>query len=215
MLNTPTAGFDFKNTASTFGGSISVGTGGNPNLYGNWQASSNAKDDVSKISWGARLDIGNDRFRLVRVPANSTTFTGIFEVLGNGSITSVTGASLTNTGIWTNNSSRVVKENISELSTEDAYTAFKGLSPVIYNYKVDKDKKYVGFIAEEVPELVAMKDHKTLSAMDIVAVLTKVVQDKSQVIEKQQTTLEMMAAKLDKMEAEIKWLKSKDYTAQK
>jgi hypothetical protein len=42
---------------------------------------------------------------------------------------------------------------------------------------VDKDEKHVGFIAEDVPELVAMKDRKSLSPMDIVAVLTKVVQE--------------------------------------
>ena len=38
-------------------------------------------------------------------------------------------------------------------------------------------EKRVGFIAEEVPDLVATKDRKGLSPMDIVAVLTKVVQE--------------------------------------
>ena len=51
------------------------------------------------------------------------------------------------------------------------------MNPVKYNYKADKAEKYVGFIAEEVPELVAMNDRKSLSPMDIVAVLTKVVQE--------------------------------------
>jgi hypothetical protein len=35
----------------------------------------------------------------------------------------------------------------------------------------------VGFIAEDVPDLVSTKDRKGLSPMDIVAVLTKVVQE--------------------------------------
>ena len=34
----------------------------------------------------------------------------------------------------------------------------------------------VGFIAEDVPDLVATKDRKSLSPMDLTAVLTKVVQ---------------------------------------
>ena len=89
------------------------------------------------------------------------------------------------------------------------------LDPVTFSYKLDPGQNHVGFIAEDVPELVATKDRKTINPVDIVGVLTKVLQDKSQTIEKQQTTLDLMAAKLDKMEAEIKWLKSKDYTAQK
>ncbi len=41
----------------------------------------------------------------------------------------------------------------------------------------------MGFIAEDVPELVATKDRKGLSPMDIVAVLTKVVQRQQKEIE--------------------------------
>jgi len=50
------------------------------------------------------------------------------------------------------------------------------LEPVHYNYKNDAQESYLGFIAEDVPGLVAMADRKGLSAMDIVAVLTKVMQ---------------------------------------
>ena len=38
-------------------------------------------------------------------------------------------------------------------------------------------RRLSGFIAEEVPELISTKDRKGLSSMDIVAVLTKVVQE--------------------------------------
>jgi hypothetical protein len=182
MQNTGTAGFDFKNTAASFGASVSVGTGGNPNLYANWLASTNAKDDTTKVSWGLRLDVANDKFRVVRVPPASSSFTGIFEVLGTGAITSVTGASLTSGGVWTDHSSRTAKDNIAELSAADATETLKGLTPVTFNYKVDKDEHHVGFIAEDVPDLVATKDRRSLSPMDIVAVLTKVVQDQQGVI---------------------------------
>jgi len=47
------------------------------------------------------------------------------------------------------------------------------LNPVTYNYKREKDEVYAGFIAEDVPELVATKTRKNLSSLDIVAVLTK------------------------------------------
>lgn len=40
----------------------------------------------------------------------------------------------------------------------------------------------MGFIAEDVPALVATRERKGLSAMDIVAVLTKVVQERQKTL---------------------------------
>lgn len=50
-------------------------------------------------------------------------------------------------------------------------------------------ESYVGFIAEDVPELVATGDRQGLSAMDIVAVLTKVVQAQQQRIDELKSPL--------------------------
>ena len=55
-----------------------------------------------------------------------------------------------------------------------------------YSYKADKDERHVGFIAEDVPDLVASKDRKSLSPMDITAVLTKVVQEMDKASKDQQ-----------------------------
>jgi len=65
---------------------------------------------------------------------------------------------------------------------EEAVDALATLNPVKFNYKAEKDEEYVGFIAEDVPDLVATKARKSLSPMDIVAVLTKVVQQQQQKI---------------------------------
>ena len=40
----------------------------------------------------------------------------------------------------------------------------------------------MGFIAEDAPELVASKDRKGMSSMNVVAVLTKVVQEQQRTI---------------------------------
>jgi len=48
--------------------------------------------------------------------------------------------------------------------------------------EMEKEEEYVGFIAEDVPDLVANRDRETLSSMDIVAVLTKVVQSQQATI---------------------------------
>lgn len=100
------------------------------------------------------------------------------------------GAHVTRGGVWTNSSSRARKENIHDLSAEAAMTTLAGLEPVQFNYRNDANERYVGFIAEDVPDLVATSDREGLSAMDIVAVLTKVVQE-------QQKKIEALEAKLD------------------
>jgi len=43
-------------------------------------------------------------------------------------------------------------------------TVLRELKPTRFNYKVDKEEEHVGFIAEEVPELLANKDRKGLQS---------------------------------------------------
>ncbi len=95
-------------------------------------------------------------------------------------------------GVWTNSSSRNSKDNIAVLSAREALGALDGLEPVRYTYKNDSRESYVGFIAEDVPELVATNDRSGLSAMDIVAVLTRVVQAQQQKIEELELRLDAM-----------------------
>lgn len=93
------------------------------------------------------------------------------------------GAHVTEGGVWTDASSRQLKENIGDLTAEEALAALLALNPVRYNYRAEQDEEYLGFIAEDVPDLVAMNERRSLSPMDIVAVLTKVVQQQQQEIE--------------------------------
>ena len=107
------------------------------------------------------------------------------------------GARLTTGGAWTNASSRTLKQNINELTGADALAAFNQLSPVTYNYKTEQDETYLGFIAEDVPELVAMKDGKSLAAMDVVALLTKVVQEQQKLALQQQQAIDALTERLE------------------
>lgn len=102
-------------------------------------------------------------------------------------------ARLTAAGVWTDASSRGAKENIVDLTTDEALCALNDLKPVKYNYIVAPEDGKVGFIAEDVPELVAVPTRDGLSALDIVGVLTKVVQE-------QQSTIEKLNARLDQIE---------------
>lgn len=110
------------------------------------------------------------------------------------------GAYVTTGGVWTNASSREYKEDIKGLTTTEALETLEGLKPVKYAYKADREDKHIGFIAEDVPELVATKDRKGLSAMDIVAVLTKVVQEQKNMISE-------LSGKVENMQQEINRVK--------
>jgi hypothetical protein len=93
-------------------------------------------------------------------------------------------------GVWTNASSIEYKKNIRSLDEETAVEVVANLRPVIYQLKESDDTEHVGFIAEEVPDLVASSDRKGVSAIYIVSVLTKVVQQ-------QQQRIEQLEARLD------------------
>lgn len=99
-------------------------------------------------------------------------------------------------GALTQSSSRELKENIVELSSAEAIATLEGLNPLKFNYKDTSQKEtHIGFIAEDVPELVASPDRKHLSAMDIVAVLTKVVKEQQEAISVLQEKLKALEGK--------------------
>ena len=83
------------------------------------------------------------------------------------------GAYVSAGGVWTNASSRAYKQDIKSLTREEAVETLTALQPVQFSYKTDPNEKHVGFIAEDVPDLVASADRKGMSAMDVVAVLNQ------------------------------------------
>jgi hypothetical protein len=138
----------------------------------------------------AIYDVNTGTFRLV-IDGNGKI--GINSPSPTNAIDTATGAFLTTGGVWTNASSRAYKENICDLDEKAAIETVKNLNPVTFTYKVDPQEHHVGFIAEDVPDMVATKDRNALSPMDIVAVLTKVVQEQQKTIDalnQRLTTLE-------------------------
>lgn len=103
-------------------------------------------------------------------------------------------------GNWNPASSREYKENIRNLNPDEAAAALEGLNPVKFNYKKRKNEEHLGFIAEDVPGLVAMNERKNLSTMDIVAVLTKVVQQQQKSLEEHQEIISELKEKIADLE---------------
>jgi hypothetical protein len=92
-------------------------------------------------------------------------------------------------------SSQDLKQDIVNLSTQEATQALQDLRPVKFSYKTDRQRHHhAGFIAEEVPDLLAAQDRKSIGALDVVAVLTKVVQE-------QQATIATLTERLNVLEA--------------
>lgn len=152
----------------------------------------NRKDAV--IAWGD--DPNSDVFRFI-FTANGGPDNGqeIMRLQANGNVGDVRVTGEVYALGQRLSSSRELKENIAELSGSEAVEALKNLNPVKFNFKADSDKNlHIGFIAEDVPELVATSDRKTLSPMDIVAVLT-------QALKEQQNTISALAEKVKLLEA--------------
>jgi hypothetical protein len=125
----------------------------------------------------------------------------------DNSLTMANGATCTAGGTWVNASSRDLKENIHELTYDDARDALEGLNPVRYNYKADAEDEFVGFIAEDAPELVATKDKKGMSSMDVVAVLTKVLKEQQKINEELKAGNEELKASNEELRKEMAELK--------
>jgi hypothetical protein len=133
-------------------------------------------------------------------------YNGLFALNANSTVAgheihTSSGAYLTTSGTWTNASSRSYKQNIEPLGADAAEKTLQALQPVTFRYRNDTEQQRVGFIAEDVPDLVAMKDRKGLSAMDIVAVLTKVVQGQERALDEKSRIIESLEARLEKIEA--------------
>jgi hypothetical protein len=102
------------------------------------------------------------------------------------------------TGTLHEGSSRELKTDIIDLSLQAAHSALLQLNPVTFRYKEGDGDAHVGFIAEDVPELVSTADRKSMVSMDVVGVLTKVVQDQ---VQKNETLLHKLAEMEERLDA--------------
>ena len=110
------------------------------------------------------------------------------------------GASNVN-GQWVNASSRSYKKNIHELSGDDAMQAMRGLKSVKYQFKSDNsNEQMIGFIAEDVPELLATKDRRTVDPLRIVSVLAKAVQVQDEALLSKDKKIADMESRINQLE---------------
>ncbi|NJN88579.1 MAG: tail fiber domain-containing protein [Leptolyngbyaceae cyanobacterium SL_7_1] len=105
-------------------------------------------------------------------------------------------------------SSRTIKENIRDLSSQEAAEMLKQLNPVKFNYTLPTDQTlHTGFIAEEIPELLTSPDRQAVRLLDVVAVLTKTIKDQregmlllNRVVKQQQAAIAALTEKVAQLE---------------
>ena len=102
-------------------------------------------------------------------------------------------------GVLSVASSREYKENIDQLKPEKAIEILQHLNPVEFSYKATPAGRHLGFISEEVPESLTTKERKAVSPMDIVAVLTKVVQEQQKTMQEQRDAISTLSKELKEL----------------
>jgi hypothetical protein len=115
----------------------------------------------------------------------SNGFVGINNATPDYLLTVGSGGAYSDGNAWYPSSSRSAKDNIKSLSKEDASRTLDGLKPVSFYYKKTPDQQHLGFIAEDVPDFVANNNRKAIDPMNIIAILTKVVQDQKRMLDEQ------------------------------
>ncbi len=151
----------------------------------------------------SNADVSVERMRVDyngNVGIGTTAPTEKLEVAGN----------ILASGAITPGSSRTIKRDIFKVSSQDAMKAVMELEPVRFKYKADNSgEEYLGFIAEDVPEIVAMKDRKHLNPMDLTAVFAKVIQEQQMMLENAIDTITELKDKNDELTDTISSLASK------
>lgn len=103
-------------------------------------------------------------------------------------------------GTWNSASRRSLKRDITPLGNDEALGALLGLVPVTYRYRSRPAHRRVGYIAEDVPALVASPRRENISEMDMTAVLTGVIKRQRAVLAVQEQELLWLLERLEELE---------------
>jgi Chaperone of endosialidase len=142
--------------------------------------------------WGSRIgDIGGGVLFLNSVSS------GTIKLDTTGGTIELNATQIKQNGFVIHASSRELKQNITALSTQESVELLTQLNSVKFNYKADSHKRVcLGFIAEEIPDAIATTDRKGFVPTDILALLTKVVQE-------QQKAIATLTAKVQQLESQL------------
>lgn len=92
-------------------------------------------------------------------------------------------------------SSSLLKHDVEALAVNEAARAIEALRPVTFRYRADQaGRRHAGFIAEEVAAIVPDAPHLEVRPVDLIAMLTVVVQDQQRAIAVLQEQVTVLAS---------------------
>jgi hypothetical protein len=97
-------------------------------------------------------------------------------------------------------SSRALKHGVENLAPAVALAAVDGLHPVSYRLTASPEEPTLGFIAEQLPDLLASPGRTTIEPMKIVAALTGAAQAQGERIEVREREIARLEARLERLE---------------
>ena len=179
---------DAIQTDTVFSGSVSGNTG--CNLIGSdgyWaiRTASNNSFNIDVYNGGSELTaLSVDTTGIVGIGISPSTYALKVDNLGNNGIFS---GGIMSCGSFENRSDIRLKENIQPL--EESLPIVNQLNPVTFNLKEEKfaDEKFAGFIAQEIEKVFPISvneeptedKYKSIKVMDLIALLTKSIQELS------------------------------------
>lgn len=180
----------FENSPNAADGTVRISLSPGVFPQGDWLLAASGKDNVDQVKPG--------EFYLARrsvVPTGGlfgklqTITTPVLRALPNGDVIV--------TKKLTQSSSRSLKRNIASISSSEALDVLKGLNPVKFVFRDDQcNRQCLGFIAEDVPDLVATPNRDAISPMDIIAVLTKALQAQESLVSELSTKLASLESRM-------------------
>lgn len=107
-------------------------------------------------------------------------------------------------------SSRDLKRDITDLSSEEVSHLLRNLNPIKFSYTSDEAQQvHIGFLSEEVPEMLASVDQKAISISDIVGVLVQAVKEQRQATMALADVVDRQAAEMVQLKVQLKELEEK------
>jgi Family of unknown function (DUF6519) len=135
-----------------------------------------------------------------------------FYVAGKAEVGAMIAHEVTAEGLKVNQlnvfSSRTFKDNIVGFSGNEAREVLNGLNPIKFTYKADQDHTLqLGFVAEDIPDVIASSDRQTVNPMNIIATLTRISKDHqdmliflNKVIKEQKVEIDALKTKVQSLE---------------
>ncbi|NEP18941.1 MAG: hypothetical protein F6J97_18915 [Leptolyngbya sp. SIO4C1] len=110
-----------------------------------------------------------------------------------------------------NDSSAALKHNITDFTSQEAFELLKAMSPVKYSFSSDESQKpHIGFISENMPDLVTSVDKRAIHSLEVIAILTQIVKEYRTSIVKLNRVVTAQHQKLSLLEEKVKLLEDKD-----